>query len=153
MKCEQVVENVPDLLVDLLEPDVRREVEEHLRGCAECGRALEKARRGLSVLNEWQPPVPPARTPTTRRALPSYAPNVWKPALGAAAALLVIGLLVVLAARPRPQVARFTEPGAPPAPSVDVPKTSELPPIKPEAPPPPKAVPLPPSPHAPPQPA
>ena len=144
MKCEQVVENVQDLLVDLPEPDVRREMEDHLRNCAECGRVLEKARKALAVLNEWQPEAPPARPRTTRRALLPLGPSPWKPALGAVAALLGIALLVVLARRPSPPVARTPEIEIQPTAPVSVPKTEALPPIKAAEPAPPQAVPLPP---------
>src|SRR5262245_46702718 len=92
MKCEQVVENAHDLLLDLLESDVRREMEDHARSCGSCGQALEKARTALSVLHEWQPTVPKSRT--TRRAVRPVHP--WKSAIAAAAALVGIAVLIVL---------------------------------------------------------
>ena len=113
MTCEQVGDRVDDFVLDLLEPGDRSGVEAHLRSCAACGRALEKARRVLAVMNEWQATPPTARLskpkgPTTRRTLPSAVPRPWIPALAAAAAILAVIAIVVSAQGRRPSQEQAT---------------------------------------------
>src|SRR5262245_20307810 len=96
MNCERVVERLDDFLLDLLEPDARRDVEAHLRACGSCGEALEKARKTWSMLDEWQPEPPTSRvSKSTRRALPRPASPPWAPALAIAGAILVMAALAI----------------------------------------------------------
>jgi len=64
-----------------LKPDLRRQLDEHLQGCAECGQELQNWKRSLQRLDAW-------KLPRTSARLDAVAPFLkW-----AAAALLVLGL-------------------------------------------------------------
>src|SRR5262245_18937547 len=102
MTCDQVVEHIDDFLMDLLEADVRDGVESHVRTCATCGQALEKARSTWAVLDEWQPKPPSAKS--TRRGLPRPASPPWAPALALAGAILVMVALAIVYVGRRPSV-------------------------------------------------
>jgi anti-sigma factor RsiW len=64
-----------------LKPDLRRQLNEHLQGCAECGEELQNWKRSLQRLDAW-------KLPRTSARLDAVTPFLkW-----AAAALLVLGL-------------------------------------------------------------
>ena len=64
-----------------LKPDLRRQLNEHLQGCAECGEELQSWKRSLHRLDAW-------KLPRTSGRLDAATPFLkW-----AAAALLVLGL-------------------------------------------------------------
>ena len=108
MNCEQARESVYDLLLDLLEPDGRRELEAHLSACDPCRRSLEKARKALSIVERWEPKPSTSRIlkpipMTTRRALSARVSRSWKPFLAmAGAAAVLLGLLLVVSQPRRP---------------------------------------------------
>jgi hypothetical protein len=134
MTCKQVVDHLDDYLMDLLESDVLDGVESHVRTCAACGQALEKARQTWSVLHEWRPKPPTART--TRRALPQLAPPPWAPAFAIAGAILVLATLAAVyhgrhpAIQPevfQPPTAKVdAPPPAPPEKAIEVPAPTPL---------------------------
>ncbi len=104
MKCEQVVERLDEFLMDLLATDARANVETHVRTCASCGQALEKARKLWGVLDEWQPNPPTARAAkSTRRALPQ-PPAPWAPAFAIAGAILLMVTVAIVFHGRRPAV-------------------------------------------------
>jgi hypothetical protein len=64
-----------------IKPDLRRQLNEHLQGCAECGEELQNWKRSLQRLDAWQ-------LSRTSARLDAVMPFLkW-----AAAALLVLGL-------------------------------------------------------------
>jgi anti-sigma factor RsiW len=64
-----------------IKPDLRRQLNEHLQGCAECGEELQNWKRSLQRLDAW-------KLPRTSARLDAVMPFLkW-----AAAALLVLGL-------------------------------------------------------------
>jgi anti-sigma factor RsiW len=64
-----------------IKPDLRRQLNEHLQGCAECGEELQNWKRSLQRLDAW-------KLPRTCGRLDAATPFLkW-----AAAALLVLGL-------------------------------------------------------------
>jgi len=64
-----------------IKPDLRRQLKEHLEGCAECREELQNWKRSLRRLDAW-------KLPRTDSRLDAVAPFLkW-----AAAALLVLGL-------------------------------------------------------------
>jgi ferric-dicitrate binding protein FerR (iron transport regulator) len=128
MNCEQVVERLDEFLHDLLATDARSTVEAHLRTCASCGAALEKARKTWAALGEWQPRPPTSRAAkSTRRALPQMAPPPWAPAFAIAGAILLMLALTIVYHHRRPAVPSETV--EPPTAKVDA-----LPPAQPEKP-------------------
>jgi WD40 repeat protein/ferric-dicitrate binding protein FerR (iron transport regulator) len=86
MRCEDASAAFLDYLEELPEPGLRREIEEHLAACSACRASLERSRKALSLLDEWQPRRPAARRPIVG-------------GLAAAAALL---LALTLATSPSP---------------------------------------------------
>lgn len=129
--CDRVVESLDDFLQDLLETDARAGVEAHLRTCASCGQALEKARTTWAALDEWQP-KPPSKS--TRRALPKPAAPPWVPAVAVAAVILFMAALVAVThGRPRAPIveertAQVEAPlPEPPKPVVEAPPKAENP--------------------------
>jgi anti-sigma factor RsiW len=65
-----------------IKPDLRRQLNEHLQGCAECGEELQNWKRSLQRLDAW-------KLPRTSARLDAVMPFLkW-----AAAALLVLGLV------------------------------------------------------------
>ena len=64
-----------------IKPDLRRQLDEHLQGCAECGEELQNWKRSLQRLDAWKLP----RTSARQDAVTPFLK--W-----AAAALLVLGL-------------------------------------------------------------
>jgi hypothetical protein len=90
MICARVCEQLEDLELDFLEPDVARECEAHLRECAVCRAEREGVRRTLRLLEGLSEPLP--------RALPAPAPRVragvarFVVAAAAACALFAAGL-------------------------------------------------------------
>ena len=88
MRCEDASAAFLDYLQDLPEPGERREIEQHLDGCDDCRKSLDRSRQALGVLDEWQP-----RRPASRRRIFG--------ALAAAAALL---LALILASSRSPEV-------------------------------------------------
>ncbi len=128
MTCEQVVERLDEFLHDLLAAEARSTVDAHLRTCASCGQALEKARKTWAVLEEWQPRPPTSRAAkSTRRALPQMAPPPWAPAFAIAGAILLMVALTIVYHNRRPAVPSETV--EPPTAKVDA-----LPPAPPEKP-------------------
>jgi anti-sigma factor RsiW len=74
-------EDLVQYLYGELKPDLRRQLNEHLQDCAECGEELQNWKRSLRCLDAW-------KLPRTNRRLDAVAPFLkW-----AAAALLVLGL-------------------------------------------------------------
>ena len=64
-----------------IKPDLRRQLNEHLQGCSECGEELQNWKRSLQRLDAW-------KLPRTSARLDAVTPFLkW-----AAAALLVLGL-------------------------------------------------------------
>ena len=64
-----------------IKPDLRRQLNEHLQGCSECGEELQNWKRSLQRLDAW-------KLPRTSARLDAVMPFLkW-----AAAALLVLGL-------------------------------------------------------------
>jgi hypothetical protein len=64
-----------------IKPDLRRQLNEHLQSCAECGEELQNWKRSLQRLDAW-------KLPRTSARLDAVTPFLkW-----AAAALLVLGL-------------------------------------------------------------
>jgi hypothetical protein len=64
-----------------IKPDLRRQLNEHLQGCADCGEELQNWKRSLQRLDAW-------KLPRTSARLDAVTPFLkW-----AAAALLVLGL-------------------------------------------------------------
>jgi hypothetical protein len=155
MTCERVVERLDEFLMDLLATDARANVEFHVRSCASCGAALEKARKIWGVLDEWQPRPPTARTAkSTRRALPQ-APAPWAPAFAIAGAILLMIAVAIVFHGNRPAAVSETvgpqtaqvdaPPPAPPEKAIE-PSAPVRPPIE-IAPRPPQAVTPPPAPQ------
>lgn len=121
-------DRLPDLLHDRLSPSERREVEGHLRGCADC-RAELALLRDLRATMAHSPSVDVARVSA---AIPAYrAPatpprRAWRGTGVRAAAVLfalAVGTSVVMLARhagvrPTPQVATTTRRVSAPAESV-----------------------------------
>ncbi|HVE39421.1 MAG TPA: FecR domain-containing protein [Planctomycetota bacterium] len=139
MNCEQARENVYDLLLDLLETDVRKEVEAHLSACDSCRQAREKAAKALAIVERWEPKpststiMKPAPM-TTRRALSPRVSRPWKPFLsmaGAAAVLLGILFVVSQPRRPVPDAETLGQASR----SVDVPPAAAVKPAEIVAPP------------------
>ncbi len=56
MSCKEIRESLPDIACGL-EP-ASAQVEEHLRGCAECAQKLNEFRQTMSLLDEWEVPEP-----------------------------------------------------------------------------------------------
>ena len=56
MKCEQILETLPDLAagMSVAAPDVNQ----HLQSCAACAGRLDDMRKTMALLEEWQVPEP-----------------------------------------------------------------------------------------------
>ncbi len=54
MKCQEIRELMPDLATGL--GAATSETEQHLHACAECAGKLEKFRKTMALLDEWQAP-------------------------------------------------------------------------------------------------
>lgn len=66
MKCNEIRELLPDLATG--NPAAGSEVNDHLRGCAECARTLDEFRKTMALLDEWQAPEPSAYFDTRLKA-------------------------------------------------------------------------------------
>lgn len=79
---------LPDLLHDRLAPDVRGEVEAHVRGCEDCQQELAL----LSAMRSALRRAPAANVPAIAAAIPAYAPPARRSWGGwrAAAAIMII---------------------------------------------------------------
>ena len=58
MKCNEMQGMLPDLAAGLTEPSAA--AREHLRGCADCAAKLEKFRKTMALMDEWEAPEPSA---------------------------------------------------------------------------------------------
>jgi hypothetical protein len=96
--CEQVRELLPELIAERLAPALRRGVEGHLAGCAEC-----RAEHAILALVAEARPVPPAGLEARVLAAQRVAPRVRPPwgspgqlAMAATLAAAVIGGALLL---------------------------------------------------------
>jgi predicted anti-sigma-YlaC factor YlaD len=122
MKCNEVREIMPDLAAGLAETTL--EMNEHLRGCAECSGKLQAFRQTMSLLDQWQVPDPSpyfdtrvrARVREERAARPAgWFEWLRKPALAVSLALLmVMGVTLMQKGGVSPQEANTAqiEPGS-----------------------------------------
>ncbi len=107
MRCEDVQGHLPNYADGEIPPKERRAIEAHLRGCPICRAALgEVDSVAAMVVQSKAPPLPPgfaeqvmsrARYRITRQRV-AWSPIQWwrtvsAPLRGAAAAVLVLGLL------------------------------------------------------------
>ena len=56
MKCNEIRELLPDLATGVTAAG--GEVNDHLRGCADCAGTLDEFRKTMALLDEWQTPEP-----------------------------------------------------------------------------------------------
>jgi anti-sigma factor RsiW len=108
---------LPDLLHDRLAPDMRREVEAHVRGCADCQQELTLLRAMRSSLRR----APSPNVATIAAAIPAYAAPARRSWAGwrAAAAIMILaagGTSVAVLQRGDPVVAVVRDSVAAPAP-------------------------------------
>lgn len=104
MKCTEIRELLPDLATG--NPAAGSEVNDHLRGCAECAGTLDEFRKTMALLDEWQAPEPSqyfdTRLKARLREEAARQPAGWlawlrKPTIAVSmAAILVAGTTVLL---------------------------------------------------------
>lgn len=101
MRCDDVMVNMPDYLLDKVEPNLRKCIEAHLEVCPACRAELEEMREPIKVLGEvgyeeypdsfWQElhssimTKVEDRTPAVKWKMPAFAGAL-------AAILLIIGI-------------------------------------------------------------
>ncbi|HUI28604.1 MAG TPA: zf-HC2 domain-containing protein [Candidatus Acidoferrales bacterium] len=51
MKCDDVVLNLPDYVLDRVEPNLKRSIESHLGSCSECNEELAAMRKAITILD------------------------------------------------------------------------------------------------------
>src|SRR5215467_11069715 len=56
MKCNEIRELLPDLATG--NTAAGSEINDHLRGCADCAGTLDEFRKTMALLDEWQAPEP-----------------------------------------------------------------------------------------------
>ncbi len=101
MRCEEIERLLPDYLSGDISDSQRQLVEDHLSCCSHCREILaagEEARQHLSSLKDS--PVPPDFTEATMMkikasATKSHSQQWLRPALGAAAAVIVLAILLI----------------------------------------------------------
>jgi hypothetical protein len=104
MKCNEIRELLPDLAAGTAAAG--SEVNDHLRGCADCSGTLNEFRKTMALLDEWQAPEPSPYFDTRLKArlheetVKQHAGwLVWlrRPAIAVSmAAVLVAGATVLL---------------------------------------------------------
>lgn len=109
MKCERTNELVVDALLDELDPEAARRLEEHLQSCSACRDEAAELRRLWEDLGRL--PAPAARKEAAVRfgqRLSSSRTGSWRPTLAAAAAVILLlagvalGRLLPLSQRGQP---------------------------------------------------
>jgi len=121
MKCDQVLELMPDLAAGV--EAIPSDVSEHLKGCAGCVGKLGEFRQTMALLDEWQVPEPSPYFDVRLRARlreEAAKPVSWwhwlrRPALAASLALVLMAGVTFFrsdAGQHNEQIAVTAEPGS-----------------------------------------
>lgn len=104
--CEKTRLELPAMLYNELEADLKTRVEQHLESCAACRAELDGHRRTMRALDEWAAPTIPGASggPRRRRILGRIRPVL----IGTAAALIVFALGALVGTNARYENGRLT---------------------------------------------
>lgn len=102
LNCETARCELPALLYDDIEPEIKREVERHLDSCEACQAELEMHHRTLRLLDTWSVDAGEATGMSAAQRRRRRVGSKWRPILlGAVAGLALFALLVGLGAEAR----------------------------------------------------
>jgi len=54
MRCDDVAINLPDYILGMVEPNLKKSIESHLEGCMKCRTELEEMREPIKVLGQME---------------------------------------------------------------------------------------------------